>query len=537
MADRPWHRNRGEETRPIPLAFKESVPRTSCKEKSEIMEKIEPKLVVEHMSKNFGSVRAVKDVSLEIYPGEVRGLVGENGSGKSTLSGMITGALKPDGGTMTFNGKPYHPKSIIDAREKKIAILLQERGTLNGLTVAENMFIGMEDHFTTRFGVSKKQMQLKAREILESIGVRHINPADLVNRYTFEDRKIVEVARALFTDPEVLIVDETTSALSNDGREYIYKIIRQFKEEKKSVIFIGHDLDEIIRICDSASILKDGDYVTTLRGDDMDVDKMRSLMIGREFEGHYYRSDYKPDYDDEVVLRAEHLNYGPMIRDVSLELHKREILGICGLSDSGMHDLARALFGAYDLESGEVTLVKGNVKITDTSTAVKNKMAYLPKDRDSESLFLPTSIKDNIAVTCYDRKALGPIINKRHMKRIAEKERKELNIKCSDINQYGMELSGGNKQKVVVGKWLACDSELLIMDCPTRGIDVGVKADIYDLMTEMKKAGKSIIMLSEEMAEVIGMADRIIVIKDGAISGEFMRSRDLTEEVMIQKII
>ena len=498
----------------------------------------QPRLVLEHMSKQFDTVKAVQDVSFSVYPGEVRGLIGENGSGKSTLSAMISGALKPNEGTMYFDGQPYHPKSIIDARAKGVAILLQERGTIDGMTVAENMFIGMEDNFKGLIGIDREKMHRVAREILREIGAEHIHPGDLVDSYKFEDRKLVEVARALYTKPEVLIVDETTSALSLQGREYIYRIISRFKEEDKCVIFIGHDLEEIIRVCDTATVLKDGHYVDTLSGTDMNQGKMRSLMIGRENLGHYYRTDVLPSYDEtRVVLRAEGLCYGSTIQNVSLDLHAGEILGICGLSYSGMHDLAKAIFGACPLDAGKVTLPESGQSITDTKTAVKAKMAYLPKDRDSESLFLPTTIRDNISLTCYDRRKRGPFINKGYMKQIAQEQVKALNLKCSGISQLVMELSGGNKQKVVVGKWLANQANILIMDCPTRGIDVGVKAAIYDLIQDMKQEGKSIIMLSEEMAEVIGMADRILVIRDGAVSGEFMRSEDLTEHMIVEKII
>ncbi|MDO4543590.1 MAG: sugar ABC transporter ATP-binding protein [Clostridia bacterium] len=497
-----------------------------------------PKLVVKNLSKSFDIVKAVQDVSLEIHAGEVRGLIGENGSGKSTLSAMITGSLRPDGGSMLFNGKPYSPKSLIDARSQGIAILLQERGTLNGITVAENMFIGMEDRFKGAFGVSRKRMQNEAKNILAAIGVHHIHPADFVDRYSFEDRKLVEVARALYTNPEILIVDETTSALSSTGRDYIYKIIRRFKEEGKSVIFIGHNLEEVIEVCDTATVLKDGVYVDTLSGSDMEVNRMRSLMIGREMMAHYYREDYAPDYDEEaVVLEASGINLPPVINDVSLQLHRREILGICGLSDSGMHEIAKAIFGACTLDTGSVTLTQRGKRITSTHGAVEAKVAYLPKDRDSESLFLPTNIRDNISSTCFSQKAVAGLINKKHLNRVAKEQAEALKLKCSSVDQLAMELSGGNKQKVVIAKWLANQSDILIMDCPTRGIDIGVKAAIYDLMRQMKAEGKSIILLSEEMSEVIGMADRILTVKNGAVTAEFMRSKDLSESVLIEKII
>ena len=363
-----------------------------------------PRLILNNMSKHFGTVKAVDDVSLTFMPGEVRGLIGENGSGKSTLSAMICGSYKPTAGTMEFDGAPYHPLSVIDARNKGIAILLQERGTIDGMTVAENIFIGFESRFRGAFGISREKMKKAAQEMLHEIGADHIHPGDLVDAYKFEDRKLVEVARALYTRPEVLIVDETTSALSLSGREAIYRIIRRFKEEGKVVIFIGHDLDEIIAVCDTATVLKDGKFVATLSGEDMNAAKMRSLMIGRENLGHYYREDFVPTYNEErVVLRAEHLTYGKTVRDVSLELHEREILGICGLSDSGMHDLAKALFGALDTESGTVSVPGVTDAVRNPVQAVGAKIAYLPKDRDTESLFLQASIRDNISITCFDQ--------------------------------------------------------------------------------------------------------------------------------------
>ncbi len=497
-----------------------------------------PILVLENMSKTFGTIQAVQDVSLRLYPGEVRGLIGENGSGKSTLAAMVCGSLRPDAGKMRYRGEEYRPSSVLDARRQGIGILLQERGTIDGMTVAENLFIGRENDFRGKFGISKRKMQKAAAEILHAIGADQIDPAERVERYKFEERKLVEVARVMYADPQILIVDETTSALSLAGREAIYAIIERLRSEGKSVIFIGHDLDEIIRVCDTATVLRDGCYVDTLQGEGMTPGAMRSRMIGRENLGHYYREDFVPRYcAEETVLQATHLNAGSAIRDVSLALHRQEILGICGLSDSGMHELAKALFGGIRIDSGTVTVGKASQPIRGTVQAVKAHIAYLPKDRDSESLFLQSSIQENISITCFDQKKIGFLLNKRHLRQTAQEQAKALNIKCSSLEQLVSELSGGNKQKVVVAKWLANQADILIMDCPTRGIDVGVKAAIYDLICQMKEDGKSIVMLSEEMAEVIGMADRILVIKDGAVSGEFMRSAELTEHMIVEKII
>lgn len=492
---------------------------------------------VEGISKTFGSTKALSDVCLEVKRGEVRGLIGENGSGKSTLVSMITGVNKPDTGNMQYKGQIHKPASLLESRNKGISILVQESGTINGLTVAENMFLGKEASFGKAGMVNLKAMTASAQQMLGDMGIEDIRAGDLVEAYSFEERKLIEVATALGTHPELLIVDETTTALSQKGRDQIYEIIRNSSSEGRGVIFISHDLDELVLLCDSVTILRDGNYVDTLRGEDINVDRMRSLMIGRDLTDHYYRESQEESHGERVVLEAKNISYGEKFKNISFKLYDGEILGICGLTDCGMHDLARGLFGGMKLDGGQVVLPDKNVVIDNTTKAIENGIGYMPKDRDRESMFLGASIEDNIVLPSLDNLKVHGLIRKKKARQLAEEMAKKLSVKMSGVTQLTKELSGGNKQKVVVAKWLANNSNIFIMDCPTRGIDIGVKSAIYDLMTELKESGKSMIMISEEMPEVLGMADRVLIMKDGQISGEYSRSEGLTENKIIKVMI
>lgn len=494
-------------------------------------------LKAEHMVKEFGATKAVTDVSITLCRGEVCGLIGENGSGKSTLSNMIAGVYEPTGGSMYFKGQKYCPQTILESKKAGIVLLTQELGTINELTVAENMFIGEESRFSGIGSVKSGRLNAETDKILKKQGIEGINPSAQISSYSFEERKMIEVARALNEEPEILIVDETTTALSQKSRDKIYEIIEKQKKDGKCVIFISHNLDEIQNVCDKVVVLRDGQYISTLENDEITPDNMRQLMIGRDLSGHYYRTDKECNYDDDVVLRVNSVSLDNVFRNISIELHKGEILGIGGLTECGMHELLKVIYGAVKPTEGNVTVCSGNVNIKNTAVAVDCKIAYLPKDRDQESLFQSTSIKDNIVAASSKKLQKGCFILPKSEKRLAEKKSAELSIKMQNINQNVRELSGGNKQKVVVAKWLANDSEILLMDCPTRGIDIGVKANIYNLMEQLKADGKAIIMVSEEMEELIGMSDRILIMKDGELTGEFTRSQQLTEQMIIEKMI
>lgn len=487
--------------------------------------------------KSFGPTRALVDVSIQVRRGEIRGLIGENGSGKSTLSSIVAGGQFADEGEMFLRGEPYLPKGNVDAQKQGISMIVQEMGTIPGITVASNIFLGNLNHFAKNGILSIGKMNREAKKILTEIGVPEIDPSMLINHLNFEDRKIVEIARAMYTNPDVLIIDETTTALAQKGRTLLYNIIEKMHKENKAVLFISHDLDELMSVCNNITVLRDGNLIDTLTKEDMSVEKMRRLMVGRELKGNYYRSDFDGSYGKEVVLDIKQITTGANVENFSLQLHKGEILGIGGLSDCGMHEVGRVAFGIDKPLTGEVKLVQQDLKISNPQVAIKNKMGYVSKDRDKEALILNGSIKDNITLPSLPMLEKGFIITKASENELANQNVESMEIKCYSPAQRCTELSGGNKQKVVFAKWIGNHSEILILDCPTRGIDVGVKANMYQLMYQLKKEGKSIIMISEELPELIGMSDRILIMKDGLIKKEFARSEELSERDIIDYMI
>lgn len=493
-------------------------------------------LKVEKVSKTFGPTRALIDVDADVFAGEIHGLIGENGSGKSTLSTIVTGMQKANGGKMYFCGKEYAPKNSVDASKKGVSMIVQEQNTVGGLTVASNIFCGEEDPFIKGGLLQLKKMRKEAAHAFEKLGVDHIDPEATIDDLTFEDRKMVELARAIYNDPKLLIVDETTTALTVKGRGILYQVMKKVRDAGGAVLFISHDIDEIMEMCDALTILRDGVKITSLQKEEFEVSKIRKLMVGREIADNLYRTDTKATKMDEVALKAEGVSY-ELLKDVSLTLHKGEILGIGGLTDCGMHDLGKVLFGLAHPTTGRVETGDGT-RITSPIIAIEKEIGYVAKDRDRESLMPVGSIKDNVcSISWSDLAGKSGLISKRKEKEFANKWSEKLKVKMVDIEQFCTELSGGNKQKVVLAKWLGKDSETFIFDCPTRGIDVGVKAAIYRLMEELKAQGKAIVMISEELAEIIGMSDRVIILKEGKLTGEFMRDEMLTEETLINYMI
>ncbi len=488
--------------------------------------------------KTFGVIKAVRNVSIDFHAGEIHGLIGENGSGKSTLVQMLTGIVPIDQGKFILDGKEIHVKNQVEANKEGIAIIVQELGTLSGLTVAENIFLGHEEKFV-KCGIKNTNAMVKeANELLRKYGFERINAAEMIDRYNFEDRKLVEIVKSTYFFPKVVVIDETTTALSQEGREELYKHMNRIREEGNTVIFISHDLPEVLDKCDRVSVLRDGVYIDTVDAKDVTEDDLKKLMVGRELGEHYYREDYGEKISDEVVLSVRDVTVPGVIEDVSFELHKGEILGFGGLSECGMHEVGKAVFGAsYDRE-GSVKLADGT-EIDSIITAIRHSVAYASKDRDNESIVINESIGDNICLP-----SLGELGGRSHilrdktMKAFAEKYASAMAVKMVNTDQFVSELSGGNKQKVVLARWIGKNSDIIVLDSPTRGIDVKVKADIYALMDQMRKEGKSIIMISEEIMELIGMCDRIIIMKDGKNSGEELyRDPSLTENDLIAKMV
>jgi ribose transport system ATP-binding protein len=493
-------------------------------------------LQAENVSKSFGITKAVKNVSLSFEKGEIRGLIGENGSGKSTFVSMLAGIHTRDEGRFILEGEELKVRNQVEANRRGVSIIVQEMGTLPAITVADNLYLGNEDQFVT-FGIKKTgAMNRAASQLLEKYGFNHINAGFMIDRYSFEDRKLIEIVKATYFNPKIVIIDETSTALSQNGRKELYKHMNRIKAEGNTVIFISHDLSEVLELTDSISVLRDGELIDTVKSSEVTEDDLKRLMVGRELKRHYYRIDYGQPVSEEVVLSVEDLSVPGEIDGISFELHKGEILGFGGLSDCGMHEVGKAIFAASYDRSGRVKLADGKA-INTIPGAIKHSIAYASKDRDTESLVSSTSIRDNIILPSLGELADKGILRAKKMNKFAQKNADVVSIKMTGIDQFVSDLSGGNKQRVVLARWLGKDSDIIVLDSPTRGIDVKVKADIYDMMSELKNKGKSIIMISEEIQELLGMSDRIIIMKNGKISGEFMRDETLGEEDLIGKMV
>lgn len=489
----------------------------------------------EHISKSFGVTKALVDVKLELKKGEVLGLVGENGSGKSTLTTILSAVQCADTGTMSFEGKLYAPRSSVEANELGICMILQENGTFGQLSVAKNIFIGREQLFAKKGIVSNRKMNQEARKALDRIHAEHISEKVLVSSLNFEDKKLVELARAMWTEPKILVADETTTALSRVGRSILYGIMERMKEEGKSVIFISHDLEELMERCDRLMVLRDGHYIVSLERAEYEENRIKSLMVGRKTGDNYYRTDLESCKNEEVVLQVGNVST-EFAKDISFSLHRGEILGFGGLADCGIHEIGRIAYGLVEPEHGAVTMADGSL-IENPRRAMANKIGYMSKNRDKESLMLASSIRENICLASYKKLRKMGFVWPREEKRFSSKLSDELEIKMRDSSQFVLELSGGNKQKVVIAKWLGFGADILILDCPTRGIDIGVKANIYSLMSELRQQGISMILISEELPELIGMSDRILIMKDGCINGEFKREDNLSETKLIEYMV
>lgn len=390
------------------------------------------------MVKSFGPTKAVNKVDFTIHTGEIRGLIGENGSGKSTICSMFAGILKPDEGEMTFEGVSYRPTSLRDGQAHGIDILLQETGTINELTVAENIFLGKEEQFMTRGILDRKKMMAASDQILSEIGCA-IRSDEPIENYSFEDRKLIEVARVMYNHPKILVIDETTTALSQKGRAKIYEIMRLLASQGNAIIFVTHDMKELMENCHTITVFRDGEHVKTLENRNVTEDEIRQLMIGRDLTGHYYRDPEKSYCQDKVVLDVNEITFGKEVRDVSFQLHRGEILGIGGLTDCGMHRLGQLLFGVEKSDWGTIEVV-GFGKINSNVSAIEAGIGYIPKDRDTESIFLSSSIKNNIVIASLERLTEFGFLSDRKETALAKKQSDYLSIKMQNLDQLVKDL-------------------------------------------------------------------------------------------------
>lgn len=493
--------------------------------------KVEPLLKMEHISKSFPGVKALSDVQVDLRHGEVLALVGENGAGKSTLMKILTGIYQKDEGKITLEGSEINVTSPKQAQELGISIIHQELNLMKDLTVAENIFIGREPKGTFNLIVDDKKLNTQAKELFEKLNI-DLDPKTKVQNLTVAKQQMVEIAKALSFNSKILIMDEPTTALTEIEIEALFEIINSLREKGVGIIYISHRMDELKRITDRITIMRDGTYIDTLITAETEMSKVIQLMVGR----HVY-IESKPNIaagEKETVLQMKNISTKALLKDISFELKKGEILGFAGLMGAGRTEVARVLFGADPAATGTINLHGNEVKINSPAAAVKHGIGYLSEDRKQYGLLVNMDVKSNIALSTikdYQSKAL--FVSDSKIKKIAAKYVDQLKIKTPSVDQQIRLLSGGNQQKVVIAKWLQRDCDILIFDEPTRGIDVGAKGEIYKLLDELAASGKSIIMISSELPEILRMSHRIVVMAEGKITG-VLSSEEATQEKIME---
>ncbi|MFF2482986.1 sugar ABC transporter ATP-binding protein [Paenibacillus sp. NPDC058071] len=483
------------------------------------------------INKSFPGVQALKDCQFELLSGEVHALMGENGAGKSTLMKVLTGVYQKDEGTMTYLGKELVVPNAKAAQDHGIAIIHQELNLAPDLTVAQNIFIGREPRMLLGLLLDEKELNRKVKQLFARMNL-DIDPNELVENLTVAKQQMVEIAKALSYDSQVLIMDEPTAALSDAEIDELFKIIHQLRESGVGIVYISHRMDELKRITNRVTVMRDGQYIGTVPTKDVTNEQIISMMVGREIYGSSKPTDVKKN--KEVVLEAIGLNRRGALKDVSFQLRKGEILGFAGLVGAGRTELARAIFGADSIDSGEIRVHGKKVKMKEPHDAVRAGIGYLSEDRKRFGCIVDMDVKMNVAAASMNQ-FINPLgfVNSKKMAEAADGIVQMLKVKTPSIDQELKFLSGGNQQKVVIGKWLTRDCDILIFDEPTRGIDIGAKSEIYNLLNELAASGKSIIMISSELPEVLRMSHRIVVMCEGRVTGE-MSYEDATQEQIMR---
>jgi ribose transport system ATP-binding protein len=484
-------------------------------------------LEMRNINKHFYGVHALKNVSFSVRRGEVHVLIGENGAGKSTLMKILSGAYKKDSGEIWFDGEKFDIANPLDAQNKGISIIYQEFNLIPGLSVAENIFLGREPLKKSGI-IDWKVLYRNTSELLERLKA-DINPRELVSKLSIAQQQFVEIAKALSFGARLIIMDEPSATLTPKELEKLFDVIRDLKARGVSIIYISHHLDELFEIGDRYTVLRDGEWIATGKIEEVDKNQIIKLMVGREISNSYPPRTSKPG---EVVLEVRNLSRKGVLKDISFTLRKGEILGIAGLVGSGRTEMVRALYGADPVDSGEVILNKQQISIYSPRDSIRHGIGLLPEDRKQQGLVLGQSVKNNVTLANLDAVKKKVLLDIEKEEGEVGKFIDELGIKTPGQDILALNLSGGNQQKVVLAKWLFTDSEILIFDEPTRGIDVGAKYEIYQLMNELTSQGKSIIMISSELPEIIGVSDRVIVIHKGRVSGEYDRSELDQEKIM-----
>jgi len=482
-------------------------------------------LEMKGITKEFPGVVALDHVDLQVRPGTIHALIGENGAGKSTLMKVLNGIHPATSGEMFMDGEKLEINGVKQAQAKGISIIYQEFNLINTLSVAENIFLGRYNGKST---IQWKALKEKARELLSSLGF-DFDVDKIVGKLSTAEKQLVEIAKALSFNARLIVMDEPTSSLTEKEVNMFFPIIERLKSQGITVIFISHKLDEIYRLCDYVTIMRDGQVTGNAAVSDISRDKIIELMVGRSLDMEYPPRTAKPG---EPILEVNNLSRRQFLKDISFTLHRGEILGFAGLVGAGRTELAEAIFGADPADKGEIVLNGQSVKIRSTLDAKKLSIGLVTEDRKETGLVLPMDVTENTTITDLKSVSKGIILDRKAEEKVAQKYVDELKTKTPSLHQKINNLSGGNQQKVALSKWLYSNSDVLILDEPTRGIDVGAKFDIYCLMNELTEQGKAIIMISSELPEVLGMSDRVLVMHGGEIKGELSGEDMIAERVM-----
>jgi rhamnose transport system ATP-binding protein len=486
-----------------------------------------PALVLDHAQKSFGAVRALENGSITLYPGEAHALVGENGAGKSTLVKILAGVHQPDGGTLSLAGQPVVLAGPADAREAGISIIYQEPTLFPDLTVAENIFIGRQPLVRGR-RIDRAAMNRAASEVFARLGVV-LDPRRQARGLSVADQQIVEIAKALSFNASVLVMDEPTAALTTVEVERLFEVMNTLRREGAAVLFISHRLEEVFASCQRVTIMRDGSFVRTAPIAETDVDEIIRSMVGRDLDALFPKTVTTPG---EVVLQVEHLSREGVLHDINFTVRRGEIVALAGLVGAGRSEVARAIFGIDHRTAGTVTVDGRPLRNGSPLVAMAAGVALVPEDRRQQGLVMDLGIDRNIALASLSRLRRFGLIFRVSERRLAARWASRLQLKYGRLRSAASTLSGGNQQKVVLGKWLARSPRLLIIDEPTRGIDVGTKAEVHRILDGLVADGMAVLMISSELPEVLGMADRVIVLREGQVTAEFSRAEADEQSIM-----
>src|SRR5271157_252263 len=474
-----------------------------------------PILELRQICKSFPGVRVLKSVGLRVWPGEVHAFMGENGAGKSTLMKILAGAYRADSGEIILDGKPVQFRTPHEARVAGIGIIYQELTVAPNLTVSGNVFLGSE---LKRFGFIKDtaEMDRKTQEVLNRLGAR-FKATERAARLAVAEQQQVEIARALFYKSRVLVMDEPTAALSDRETDRLFEVVRQLRSEGMAIIYISHRMAEVYELADRLSVLRDGEYVGELKRAEFSPDKIIEMMVGRRLEDFYEHTKHS---EGGVVLDVKNMSDGNRVKSASFQLRQGELLGLAGLVGAGRTELARLIFGADKRESGEVYLNGRKLQINQPKDAIRAGIGYVPEDRKLQGLFLQMSCGENITLNILERCSAAGVLNFRALNDRAKAEAESMRVRTASLKSRAGGLSGGNQQKLLLARWLEINPKVLLLDEPTRGVDVGAKADIYVLIQQLLEKGMAVLFISSELPEIVGVCDRVLVMREGEITGE-----------------